>query len=324
MKFAVFFIVLLTLSPLLPTACGGRGENTQFTRTAELDDIPFQEDVESRLRKRRGGEKTEADTIIDLIIKSERTGSGGQGSMVDMHFYIGGGSWNNGFMYLITTSFAACQNRFAQHISQKGFLSHLESLDWQFSHSLFSAGQNRIGDLERNGERVPAPHRPFKRKRPGVTVLNKHFAFYGDVFIYTLTPALEHTRLYSNHTLSPQRDRTIEYDAPKHIHSIHKGGLDNPLPGLDDILTNKYGAIRSGSRVEVFVVTDYFPEYPEEEIDDFISRYKGVRVHLLSSHSQSGFLGSLRDMVEKSGGAAKQLCSNKNIGPELAEIILNR
>ena len=285
--------------------------------------------MESRIRKRnrQGGEKTEADTIIDLIIKG---GNGGKdcpecgNNKVDMHFYIGWISWTKPtFWHAISNSFANCQNKFARHISQKGFLSHLNSLDWQFSHSLFSAGEGRPGYLERDARYVPEPHCPSKRRCPSATVLNKHFAFYGDIFAYTLTPAMEGgNSFYVGHIISPQKDSTIRYDTPKYIHSIHKGGLENPLPGLDDLLTNKYEAIRPGSRVEVFVMTDYFPKYPEEEVDEFIKKYRSVRFHLLSSHSQSSFLGSLRDMVEKSGGAAKQLCSNKNIGPELAEIVL--
>ena len=324
MKFLILFFALLVLLPLFPTACGKPDKKTQFIGPTDLEDIPFEENVESRIRKKagQGGEKTEADAIIDLIIKGK--GAAGSGNnRVDMHFYIGGISWNKTTIWqALGNAFINCQNKFARHISQKGFLSHLKNLDWRFSHSLFSAGEGRIGALERNGKIVPEPLRPFKIKRTPVTVLNKHFAFYGDVFIYTLTPAVENSVLYANHTISPQKDRTIQYDAPEYIHNTHKGGLDNPLPGLDDILTNKYEVIRDGSRVEVFVVTDYFPTYSEEEIDSFIGKHKSVRFHLLSSHSQSGFLGSLRDMVEKSGGAAKQLCSNKNIGPELAEIVL--
>ena len=326
MKFYTFIILL----GLFFAGCGD--QSTQFTRTSELDDGPFRRDLEARI-KNRGGTVSDGDTIVDLIIKAK--GSAGSSSSsngkkcekcpdkVDIHFYVGFTSFKKPtFWHTVWNTFPSCLNKFAKYTHRKGFLSHLKTLNWQFTYSMFSSGKNQPGYLEFDGRHVPEVHRAFKRKSTHQFILNRSFSYYESIFTYTLTRYNSAgDSFYVNHNCSNPADCTIWYDAPKYDHAINKGGLEDPLAGLDDILTNKYGAIRANSRVEVFVVTDTFPDYTDKEIRSFTKKYKGVRVHLLSSHSQSKFLGSLRDIAQAMGGEVKQLCSHEDIGPELAKII---
>ena len=228
---------------------------------------------------------------------------------VDIHFYISG----KGRAY--------CSNQFVRATYNKGFLSHLGNLNWQFSHSVFSSGENVPGYLELDGRTVNAGHRPWKRKSNSQTVLTKNFQYYEDIFAYTVLPFLQSgSSFYVNHSTAAG-DSTIWYDAPEYDHNIHKDGDEDPLTGLDDLLTNKHGVIRKNSHVEVFVVVNKFPNYSQEEVENFINAHENLRVHALYKSSQNK-IGSLADIVEKTGGSINKLCGgNKNIGPELAEII---
>ena len=155
--------------------------------------------------------------------------------------------------------------------------------------------------------------------------MTQHFQYFEDIFAYTVTPFTSNgVSFYHGHYTTDARDNTIWYDAPEYDHKIHKNGKEDPLTGLDDLLTNKYGVIRNGSRVEVFVVTDKFPNYSEEDVKEFLNAHKKLRVHALYKSSQNK-LGSLVELVEETGGSINKLCGgNKNIGPELAEAIAQK
>ena len=312
----------LILLGLLLAGCTDQG--IQFTPS---DDAPFREDLENRLSS-EGGDGS-GDDMIDWIINTKGA-DGSQGdceqcSKVDLHFYIGFIGWTTPTVWhTVANTFSNCRNKFAKHTYRKGFLSHLQNLNWQFSHSMFSSGKNQPGYLEFNGDYVEPSHRAYKKKSQPQSIMNRSFPFYEDIFSYTLTrfsPAGD--SFYSSHP-SSAREHIISYDAPKFNYSINKNGLADPLAGLSDLLDNRYGAIREGSRVEIFIVTDTFPDYSEKELNSFIDKYKGVRIHLLSSHPQSRYLGGLVDLAEQTGGAAQHLCKNKNIGPELAEIVKHK
>ena len=329
-------LYILILLGIFLTSCGDEG--IHFTPGSELDDPPFRRDLESRLRDREeeGPGSAEGDTIVDLIIRTRQSGespSAGVGghckncrSKVDIHFYIGFNGWTKPtFWHSLWQAFPNCLNKFARYTNRKGFLEHLQDLDWQFSHSLFSSGTNQPGYLEYDGKHIAEVHRTRKRRYTPQFVLNRRFAGYEDIFTFTLHAFNSAgDSFYHNHTCAKPADCQIQYDAPKYNPEINKGGLEDPLAGLSDILTNKYGAIRTGSRVEIFIATDYFPDYSDKDIRNFAKKYRGVRIHLLSSHSQSKFLGSLRDIARKTGGTVNQLCSDINIGPKLAKIVRSK
>lgn len=309
----------LILLGLLLAGCTNQG--TQF-----IDDDSW--DLDDHLSDGDGDPRSGDDTIDWIINRGSNGSQGGceQCSKVDLHFYIGFISWTKPSTgQAIAQTFTNCRNKFAKHTYREGFLTHLNNLNWQFSHSLFSSGKNEPGYLEFQGEYVEPFHRVYKRKSKPQSIMNQNFSFYEDIFSYTLTRYSEAGDSFYPGYMQNTKHPSISYDAPKYNHSINRNGLTDPLAGLSDILDNRYGAIREGSRVEIFVVADYFPDYPEQELQDFISKYSGVRIHLLSSHPQNnGFLGNLIDLAEQTGGAAKHLCENNNIGPELAEIVKHK
>lgn len=254
-------------------------------------------------------------TVVESTGTSEATGKKVKmyQEKVDIHFYID----NN-------RSKAYCSNEFVKNTYRKGFLEHLGHLDWWFSHSVFSPGENRPGYLEMDGRLVSAIHRTRKRRSSSQTVMTKHFQFFEDIFAYTVSPFTSSgSSFYVNHSTAA-RDNTILYDAPEYDHRIHKDGKEDPLVGLNDILTSKYEVIRNGSRVEVFVVTDKFPDYSEEDVNEFLNAHKNLRVHVLYKSSQNK-LGSLVELIERTGGSINKLCGgNKNIGPDLAKAIAQK
>ena len=308
----------LILLGLLLAGCTGQGIQFTDDDSWNLNDRPSAGDRDI---------SSEDDTINWLINArgaNESQSDCEQCSKVDLHFYfgaVGKSAWNSLF-----NTFSNCLNKFARNTYTKGFLSHLQNLNWQFSYSLFSAGSNQPNFLEFDGRHVNPPHRSHKRKSYAQKILTQRFEYYEDIFSYTITPFTGGgDSFYSAHHANARGARTIRYDAPfEHSTARNKGGSQDPLAGLSDLLDNRYGAIREGSRVEIFVVTNYFPDYSEEELQSFISKYQGVRIHLLSSHPQSSFLGGLIDLTEQTGGAAKHFCKNKNIGPELAEIVKHK
>ena len=275
---------------------------TEATATAQVKTAVDTEDCVSETTVKKTDTKKKKKGKKKIYVKTR-----------DIHFYIGPGGWNK----------SNCFNRFVQNTYRKGFLVHLKGVDWRFSHSLFSSAENSPGYLEHNGRYVGEIHRAFQRKTDYKTVLTKNFQYYEDIFAYTITPFVQHGgSFYVNHSTAA-RDNTIQYDAPKYDHKIHKDGGDDPLVGLDNLLTNKYdGAIRHKSQVvEVFVASDKFPNYSPEDIRDFLKEHKRVRIHALYVSSQAK-IGSLPELVEKTGGSIHHLCGgNKNIGPELAEVI---
>ena len=315
---------ILILFGLFLVSC--EGDHTQFISGSELEEAPFRENSESRLRSLGGN-----DPVVDLIIQGNQPGqSAGKNckkciNKVDMHFYIGFNSTSIlPFFAALTSNFRECLNRFSRYTYTGGFLSHLKSLDWQFSHSMFSSGSNQPGYLEYDGYHVSGPHRSHARKSTPQYALTKRFVNYEDIFTYTLSRFDTGPSFYTTPSHCEGADCKLWYDAPQYNSDINGGGMENPLAGLSDILTNKYGVIRSGSRVEIFVITDSFPSYTDKEIIDFTKKYQGVRIHLLSSHSQSKYLGSLRDIARKTGGTVHQLCSDSGIGPKLARIVRRR
>lgn len=241
---------------------------------------------------------------------------------VDIHFYIG---FNEGIGRHILSGFnnnPCSNNKFVLNTYRKGFLSHLEDLNWQFSHSLFSAGSNIPNYLEWDGRYVKPPHQSHKRKFDAQTVLTQDFQYYEDIFSYTITPFIPGgDSFYLNHS-SNGRENTISYDAPEYTAS-NKGGSKDPLAGLNDLLTNKYEAIRDKSRVEVFIITDTFPDYASEQVDAFLAEHEKLRVHALYNSSNSK-TGSLAEIIEKTEGTTHSLCGDRNIGPKLAEIIKDK
>ena len=309
MRLFAFFI----LTGLL-TGCG---DGTHFTSRSEreLDDSPVQQELEARRASRRKG----GDSIIDLTVAGKRAG---RRKPLDIHFYIGSHKPELSFSSLSSPSFNICLHNFGKHTKKTGFLSLLKGWDWQFSHSRFSASEGKPLPLERDGRYVSNPYRPSQFRNPQETVLKPHWPFPDDVFSFTLAPLINGSSLYIGHITSPQKDSTIYYDAPLYDHSIHRDGRKNPLVGLDDLLTNKYSAIRSKSQVEIFVATNHFPPYSPEDIQTFLKRHKGTRIHLLSSNpANTGDLGALIEIVQKSKGTANSLCSDEKIGLKLAEII---
>ena len=249
------------------------------------------------------------------VASTDKKGRRGRkhGEKRDIHFYIGNAP---GF----------CLNTFAKNTYQKGFLSHLNDLNWWFSHSLFSAGENPPGYLEYDGRYLNSSRRTHKRRWEGLTVLHKGVQFYEDVFSYTVTPFVDGGgSFYLNHT-SSARDSMITYDAP-HRTAANKGGKDDPLAGLNDLLTEGYDVMRADTLADVFIVTNQFPDYTPEEIDAFLKTHANLRIHnLLPSPTifKKTKLGSLKDLVEKTKGTSNHLCSNKNIGPTLAEIVADK
>ena len=279
--------------------------------------------AEAEATAEAGTQQVEAQVSDDsdcTVVESKGTGAseatGGKIKIyqekVDIHFYI-----DNPYK-------AYCSDKFVRNTYRKGFLEHLGHLDWWFSHSVFSPGENRPGRLEMDGRLVSAIHRARKRRSSSKTVMTKHFQYIEDIFAYTVAPFTSSgSSFYVNHSTAAG-DNTIWHDAPEYDHKIHKNGKEDPLAGLDDILTNKYGVIRKGSRVEVFVVADKFPNYSEEDVKDFLNAHKNLRVHALYKSSQNK-IGSLADIVEKTGGSINKLCGgNKNIGPDLAEAIAQK
>lgn len=226
---------------------------------------------------------------------------------VDIHFYIDSRK---------TTSLIECSNEFAADAYDKGFLSHLPNLNWQFSYSVFSSGSNEPGYLEFDGAHVPEVHRARARRSTAQTVLTQRFAYYEDIFSYTIAPFYTGDHFYMG--MSHDNKSTVYHDAP--YQDAGKG--KNPLVGLHDLLTKKYdGAIRSSSsRIEVFVIANKFPGYPSEDIAAFLNAHKKLRVHVLYKKSQKS-LGSLVELVKRTGGSLNKLCGNENIGPKLAKVI---
>ena len=173
-----------------------KSDPTQFTPDSELERPPLRRDLEARLRSRGGN-----DPAVDLIIQSgqagQSSGQAGQSSenrckkcidKVDMHFYIGFNSFSKlSFSEALFSNFTECLNKFARYTYRGGFLSHLKSVDWQFSHSMFSSGSNQPGYLENDGYHVPEIHRSHARKSTSQYALTKRFANYEDIFTYTLT-----------------------------------------------------------------------------------------------------------------------------------------
>lgn len=314
---------ILILFGLFLVSC--ESDHTQFTLDSELEETPFRRDLEARLQS-RGGD----DPAVNLIIQAGQEAGQSSGKRcskcmdkVDMHFYIGFNSFSKpSFVHALFGGFTECLNKFARYTYREGFLSHLKSLDWQFSHSMFSSGKNQPGYLEYDGYHVSEIHRSHARKSTSQYALTKRFVNYEDIFTYTLTRFdYPGPSFYTPPSHCEGADCELWYDAPKYNSEINDGGLENPLAGLSDILTNKYGVIRPGSRVEIFIITDYFPSYTDKVIGNFAKKYRGVRIHLLSSHSQSKYLGSLRDIARKTGGTVHQLCGDSGIGPKLAKIV---
>ena len=66
---------------------------------------------------------------------------------VDIHFYIDG------------QGKAWCSNKFVRNTYRKGFLEHLAHLDWWFSHSVFSSGENQPGHLDALFQHFSAPEK---------------------------------------------------------------------------------------------------------------------------------------------------------------------
>ena len=243
---------------------------------------------------------------------------------VDIHFYFG---FNEGIGWHILSSLnhGSCFNKFARNTykKDKGLLSNLKDLNWQFSHSLFSAGSNPPNNLEFDGHYVKPLHQTHKRRFDPQTVLTQRFQHYEDIFSYTISRFIAGgDSFYLDHP-SNGREHTISYDAPEYT-SSNKDGSKDPLAGLNDLLTNKYEAIRDKSRVEVFVITDSFPGYAQEQVEAFLAAHEKLRVHALYTSAKSK-AGSLAEIVEKTEGTTHSLCvNNKNIGPTLAEIIKDK
>ena len=230
----------------------------------------------------------------------------------DIHFYIGRAP-------------AHCLNTFAQDTYSKGFLSLLNDLSWRFSHSRFSAGENPPGYLEFDGKYLNDSKRTRKRRWEGVTVLHKRIQFYEDIFAYTVTPFVSNG-FYHGHITAHGPDSLISYDAPQWTDK-NRGGEDNPLAGLNDLLTEGYGAFRPGVFADVFIVTNQFPGYTPEEIDNFLKQHSNLRIHGLIPGPeifQKTDIGSLRDLIEKTKGTFNHLCGNDFIGPKLAEIVADK
>ena len=355
---------------LVLTGC--KGNQGQFTQLSELEEAPFQEALESRVKEvtieaKIGRKKalatdsgqvgqnglkedtaensmeetTVSVTVVDVIIKPRTRPGDGKGLQKkddcqcektvekkaetkgrrgrkhaekrDIHFYIGSAP---GF----------CLNSFANKTYRQGFLSYLNDLNWWFSHSVFSSVENSPGYLEFDGRYLNSSHRTHKRKWEGVTVLHKRTQFYEDVFAYTVTPFVPvGDSFYHNHS-ADTKDSMISYDAPQRPLENKNGG-DNPLAGLDDLLTKGYDVMRPETLADVFIITNQFPDYAPEEIDAFLNKHANLRIHgLLPKPAlfKKTSLGSLQDLIEKTEGTSNQLCSDKNIGPKLAEIVADK
>ena len=305
----------------LSSADGAVGQNA-FKRDVEIDISLNIRESEKPVTGKGSGKKTKPKTA------GGHTGSRGKGTKrhaghkarhgkktkVDIHFYIN----PLGIKY--------CLNTFARTVYKTGFLSHLNHLSWRFSHSVFTDGENPPGNLEFDGQSVSDPKRAFKRKSIPQTVLTKRFRFYEDIFAYTVTPFTERAAdpIYVTHNFDSKKDGLIQYDAPVYPtnYSVLSKKLPSVLDGLDDLLTQKYDAIRDDSRVEVFILTGAFPEYTDEDIENFTSRHKRVRIHHLkpTNNKESD---ALIKLSETTGGATEPLCQDENIGLRLTEIVTN-
>ena len=272
-----------------------------------------------------GKKKSKNPRVLEDIIEEEN-------SKVDMLFYVG---WNSlgmtkpGSLTLTSyfkSRFKTCLRGFAKQAFEANFLDRLQDLDWQFSHSSFSSKTNKPHLLEHEGHFVKAMTKEGKVKQ--VAVLEKGVYKAREIFSHTLAPLFGdntyHFSKYGWNVTLPRDD--VYYDAPSVSRLNHDGAVD-PLPGLDDLLTNKYGAVREGSRVEVFVLTDHFAGYSDEVVQDFLKKHPNVTIHLLHHEGDKSVegeyeLGALPQLVEGTQGTVHSLCGDEDLIDKLVSLLV--
>ena len=269
-------------------------------------------------------EEDEASRVIPWQITRK------DGKKVDIVFYVG---WKHDLERTIYnhffSGFKVCLSEFAKNVYKTGFLSKLTDLDWQWSHFNFSKKKSKIGALEWRGHILKKPVGQQGFRWEIQHVLNKYQSYYEDVFAQTVSPIVNDSYKFGKRVLNLREDNVF-YDAPFIVHN-NKRSLKNPLPGLEDLLSANYeNSVRKDSRVEVFLLTGYFPKYDDEVIKSFLKKHKQVRFHLLfqndkrKEYDKDKLFGSALNMVKYTGGAMHPLCGGSSkMGNVLADIIKN-
>ena len=266
---------------------------------------------------------TQPDEVTILPVKN---------SQVDMLFYVGSElADTDNIADYFKGKFKRCLHNFAKQTYENDLLGRLDGLDWQFAQTNFSDSSRSAARpylLELSGHYVKRMNEETGRVEK-LSVLDKSVYKFKEIFAHSLAPLSGGSTYHfgpfgfegkPNRVVLPRQD--VLYDSPQPTY-VDGDGMINPLPGLDDILTNRPSdVIRDGSRVEVFVATNHFGNYSDDVVKGFLKKHKDARIHLLYSPvNERTDYGSLSQIVDATGGYKLSLCKEKDITSELVNIL---
>ena len=318
--------IALALSFLFVFTNCGMVEEARFASVDEGKEL-FQRGLQSRIAEERVekiGRKSVKKDAINLEASATVTNS--KNNKVDIVFYIDGNvrSVQKGFsfssLFSLSRSFKKCLVDFGEDVHKSGFLHHIDSkTDWQFSFSTFSKKKTRNHYLEWSTL--------FFSDRKNTTWTRKRILRKGDRDRFTYDTVFYHsiTPLYNSrynvgsdaHVTVPRRD--LVYDAPEYRSNKHR---KDPLAGLGYLLSHD-GNVRLDSNIVVFIIAYVDFPYNETELEEFKKRHPNVTFNVLTPSKRHQKVPGLIHLAESSGGNWFALCEKDNIGPVLAQSILD-
>ncbi len=253
--------------------------------------------------------------VLEVAVYKEETAAKAEVASkekADILFYVGGET-------------NSCLQGLAKEVEKKGFLSHLDALDWKVAVSLFPKNPG-FTTLENNGRKMTKNTSKLKRKFllpvgkiswEDVSVIerSKMKVKKGEkLFLDTIqTEELDHGR-------NPQP----RYDATE----VYAYNLRNELPvvdfmdGLDGLLSNKK-FLREDSKVHVVVIDyEHFPYYTDREWKKFYKKYPNLNIILVSSRRVSVSNFSYLSKSKKLNFEWVPKCNRDGISDSLIEALL--